>query len=58
MSTALNLTRPDSGAPRTMKYCQACHRETPHQINGGQGILALVCVPCWLRDLAYELERD
>jgi hypothetical protein len=55
------VTRPagvESGQPRTMKFCKVCHRETPHQIGRGEGVSAVICVPCWLRAVAYELERD
>jgi hypothetical protein len=44
--------------PKTIKYCKKCQRETSHQIRGGPGLVAFICIPCLTRALAYELERD
>jgi hypothetical protein len=41
-----------------MKHCNICHRDTPHLITTGDGVTAVVCVPCWHLAVAYELERD
>jgi hypothetical protein len=44
--------------PKTIKYCKTCQRETPHQIRGGRGLTANVCISCLERALAYERIRD
>jgi hypothetical protein len=44
--------------PTTIKFCKICQRETPHQIRGGEGVVAVICIPCLDRALTYELERD
>ena len=44
--------------PTTIKFCRFCQRETPHQIRGGKGVVAVICIPCLNRALAYELQRD
>ena len=58
MSASFAVAAVDDGLPRIMKFCNRCHRETPHQINRGEGVSAVICVPCWHRAVAYELERD
>jgi len=42
----------------TMKYCKTCERDTPHQIRGGPGAAANICIACLRRALAHELDRD
>jgi hypothetical protein len=44
--------------PTTMKFCEICQRETPHQIRSGEGVIAVICIPCLSRVLMCELERD
>ena len=44
--------------PKMIKYCKTCKREAPHQIRGGPGVVAVICVSCLSRALAHELERD
>lgn len=44
--------------PTTLKFCKICQRETPHQIRGGEGVVAVICIPCLRRALTYELDRD
>ena len=44
--------------PRTMKFCKVCQKETPHEIRGGSGVVATICIPCLRRALEYEQERD
>jgi len=44
--------------PKTVKYCKKCQRETSHEIRGGPGVVAFICIPCLSRALTYELERD
>jgi hypothetical protein len=44
--------------PTTIKFCRFCQRETPHQVRGGKGVVAVICIPCLNRALTYELERD
>lgn len=58
MSAAPGMAPIADGSPRTMKYCRTCQRETPHQISSGEGIVAVICLPCWFRAADYELERD
>ena len=59
MSAAAEPVPPiEDGLPRTMKFCKLCQRETPHQISRGEGVSAVICMPCWYRAIAYELERD
>lgn len=47
-----------SGLPRTMRYCGICQHETSHLIRSGDGIVAILCLPCLNRALDYELDRD
>jgi hypothetical protein len=58
MSAAAEPLPVDDGLPRIMKYCKRCQMETPHQIRRGEGVSAVICMPCWFRAMAYELERD
>jgi hypothetical protein len=44
--------------PKALRYCQACHQETPHQLRQGAGVVATICVLCLQRALNYELDRD
>jgi hypothetical protein len=44
--------------PKMIKYCKTCQRETTHEISGGAGVVAVICIPCLNRALTYELERD
>lgn len=44
--------------PKTLRYCQACHRETPHQLRQGGAAVVTICIPCLERALNYELDRD
>jgi hypothetical protein len=44
--------------PTTIRFCRSCERETPHQIRAGDGVVAVICIPCLGRALTYELERD
>jgi hypothetical protein len=44
--------------PKTMKHCKTCDRETPHEIRGGPGLSAIICIACLRRALMYELEKD
>jgi len=41
--------------PVTPKYCKTCQRETPHQIRGGRGVIAVICIPCLSRALTDRL---
>jgi len=58
MSAAAEPAPVDDGFPKFMKYCKRCQTQTPHQIRLGDGVSAVICLPCWLRAMAYELERD
>jgi hypothetical protein len=58
MSASFASAAVEDGLPRILKYCKLCQRETPHQISKGAGVSAVICVPCWHRAVAYELERD
>ena len=44
--------------PKTLRYCQTCRKETPHQLREGAGVVVTLCVQCLDRALSYELERD
>jgi hypothetical protein len=44
--------------PKTLHYCSACGKETPHEIREGSGVLATICLPCLERALTYELDRE
>jgi len=44
--------------PKTLRFCQTCHRETPHQLRQGAGVIVKLCVPCLERALSYEQDRD
>lgn len=44
--------------PKTLRYCQTCRKETPHQLRQGAGMVVTICVPCLERALSYELDRD
>jgi hypothetical protein len=58
MSTSFATATVDNGLPRIMRHCKVCHRDTPHLITTGDGVTAVVCVPCRHLAVAYELERD
>ena len=45
-------------APKTIKYCKTCQRETPHEVRGGSGMDVVMCISCLNRALTHELERD
>jgi hypothetical protein len=44
--------------PKTLRYCRACAKETPHEIRESPGVIAAVCVRCAERALSYELDRE
>ena len=44
--------------PTTIRFCRICQRETPQQIHSGEGMVAVICIPCLGHTLTYELERD
>jgi hypothetical protein len=44
--------------PKTIKFCKACQRDTPHQIRANPGVTVVICVPCLNRALLYESDRD
>ena len=44
--------------PKTLRFCKACGKETPHEVRSGCGVIAKVCIPCLERALQYELDRD
>lgn len=44
--------------PKTMKYCRTCEKETPHEIRGGEGVSAIICLACLFRALSFEPEQD
>ncbi len=44
--------------PHTMKYCQSCQKQTPHQIRSRTEIAASICISCLRRALLYEADRD
>lgn len=44
--------------PKTLRYCRTCHKETPHQLREGAGVMVTLCVPCLERALSYEQDRD
>ena len=58
MASAPEIGLFQEGLPRTMRFCGICRRETSHVIRSGEGIVAMVCVPCLYRALDYELDRD
>jgi hypothetical protein len=58
MSTPFATATVDNGLPRIMKQCKLCQRDTPHLISTGDGVTAVICMPCWHLAVAYELERD
>jgi hypothetical protein len=31
-----------------------CHKVTPHEIRSGEGVLALICIPCLCRVTTCE----
>jgi NMD protein affecting ribosome stability and mRNA decay len=45
-------------APRILKLCKTCQRETAHEIRVARGVTIAICVPCLARALSYELDRD
>ncbi len=45
-------------APKTLRYCPLCHKETAHEIREGKGIAVTVCIECTERALSYELDRE
>jgi len=44
--------------PKAMKFCKTCQKETPHEIRGGSGVTASICISCLRRALSYEMDRD
>lgn len=44
--------------PKTLRFCSVCQKETTHEIRSGAGVIAMLCIPCINRSLAYELDRD
>ena len=42
--------------PTTIKFCRICQRDTPHQVRGGRGVIAVICIPCLGRALRGEIE--
>jgi DNA-directed RNA polymerase subunit RPC12/RpoP len=42
----------------TLRLCQTCKKETPHEIHTGDGCRCYVCVPCKQRAELYEQNRD
>jgi hypothetical protein len=43
-----------------MKHCNVCQAETPHEIRVGEGVSAIICVPCLQHALSCnqtEVER-
>ena len=57
MSAPLGTEMPTAW-PKTLRYCQTCHQETPHQLRSGAGAVVMICVACLQRALSYELDRD
>jgi hypothetical protein len=37
---------PQQSMPKTIRYCKACQKETPHEIVFGGGCVAKICIPC------------
>ncbi len=58
MSTSTQTTETTTTWPKTMRFCRTCHKETPHQLRQGTGVVVSLCVPCLERALSYELDRD
>src|SRR4051812_47429333 len=48
----------DTWPGTTLRYCNTCQKETPHEIRAGVGRTAKLCVECSERALMNELERD
>jgi hypothetical protein len=44
--------------PHTLRYCKVCQKDTPHEIRGGTGMNAKMCVKCLEAGRNYELDRD
>jgi hypothetical protein len=44
--------------PKTIKECMTCQKATPHEIRGGAGVTAAICLSCLDRALTFELNRD
>ncbi len=42
----------------TLRFCKVCEHETAHELCVGKTGLVRVCVPCRVRRLDYELDRD
>jgi hypothetical protein len=45
-------------APKTIRYCKTCGKDTPHEILSGAGCVAKVCIPCLKQTESRELDRD
>jgi len=44
--------------PKTLRYCRACAKQTPHEIRENSDVTAAICVACVERALSYELDRE
>jgi|KBSMisStandDraft_5_1062788.scaffolds.fasta_scaffold330172_2 hypothetical protein len=40
--------------PRTLRYCNICQKETPHEVRTGAGVVARLCVECLNARLNFE----
>jgi hypothetical protein len=58
MTSYIEFVSGHEALPKTIKYCKTCQRETFHQIRGGRGLSANICIPCLERALAWEQHRD
>jgi NMD protein affecting ribosome stability and mRNA decay len=45
-------------APRILKFCKTCQKDTAHEIRVARGVTVAICVSCVARALSYELDRD
>lgn len=58
MTSYIEFVPCSEALPKTIKYCKTCQRETMHQIRGGRGLAANICIACLERALAWEQDRD
>jgi len=43
---------------KASKYCKSCRRQTLHEVRGGRGVTAFLCMECLRRAIAQPSDRN
>jgi hypothetical protein len=43
---------------KTVRYCETCGQQTPHEVRRGVGVTTTLCTSCLRRALAHVTDWD